>query len=79
MTYDDVTSKIPTSDGVNNNNTLSTSKSTNRVSSIPFVGNLYFSIQEHRVGYLKNLLCLEDNRSLFSRVSLKSETKDVRP
>ena len=35
--------------------TLSTSKSTNRVSSIPFVWNLHFSILLHRVRYLKNL------------------------
>ena len=35
--------------------TPSTSKSTNRVSSIPFVGNLHFSILLHRVWYLKNL------------------------
>ena len=31
------------------------SKSTNRVSSIPFVGNPHFSILLHRVQYLKNL------------------------
>ena len=58
--------------------TVSTSKSTNDVSSIPFVWNLHFSILLHRVRYLENL-CLEDNRSLFSRVGLKSETKDVSP
>ena len=34
---------------------LSMSKSTNRVSSIPFVGNPHFSILLHRVWYLKNL------------------------
>ena len=34
---------------------LSISKSTNRVSSIPFVGNPHFSILLHRVWYLKNL------------------------
>ena len=33
----------------------STSKSTNRVSSIPFVRNPHFSILLHRVWYLKNL------------------------
>ena len=35
--------------------TLSTSKSTNRVSSILFVGNPHFSIVLHRLWYLKNL------------------------
>ena len=35
--------------------TLSTSKSTNRVSLIPFVGYRHFSILLHRVQYLKNL------------------------
>ena len=35
--------------------TPSISKSTNRVSSIPFVGNPHFSILLHRVRYLKNL------------------------
>ena len=30
-------------------------------------------------GTSKIYLCLEDNRSSFSRVSLKSETKDARP
>ena len=35
--------------------TPSISKSTNRVSSIPFVGNPHFSILLHRVQYLKNL------------------------
>ena len=30
-------------------------------------------------GTSKMYLCLEDNRSLFSRVSLKSKTKDARP
>ena len=43
--------------------TLSISKSTNRVSSIPFVGNPHFSTLLHREWYLKN-------RSSFSRVSL---------
>ena len=36
--------------------TLSTSKSTNDVSSIPFVWNLHFSILLHRVRYLENLV-----------------------
>ena len=35
--------------------TLSTSKSTNHVSSILFVGNPHFSIVLHRLWYLKNL------------------------
>ena len=35
--------------------TLSTSKSTNLVSLVTFVGNLHFSILLHRVRYLKNL------------------------
>ena len=35
--------------------TPSISKSTNRVSSIPFAGNPHFSILLHRVWYLKNL------------------------
>ena len=35
--------------------TPSTSKSMNRASSIPFVGNPHFSIFLHRVWYLKNL------------------------
>ena len=35
--------------------TPSTPKSSNRVSSIPFVGNPHFSILLHRVRYLKNL------------------------
>ena len=35
--------------------TPSTSKSTNRVSFIPFVGNSHFSILLHRVRYFKNL------------------------
>ena len=59
--------------------TLSTSKSMNRVSPISLSGNPRFSMLLHRVQYLKNLLCLEDNRSSFSRVSLKSEAKDARP
>ena len=57
--------------------TPSTSKSTNHVSSIPFVGNLHFSIFLHRVRYLKNLFMSQ--RSSFSWVSLKSETKDGHP
>ena len=59
--------------------TPSTSKSTYRVSLIPFVGNPSFSILLHRVRYLKNLFILEDNRSPFSWVSLKSKPKDGRP
>ena len=35
--------------------TPTTSKSTNRVSSIPFVRNLHFRILLHRVRYLRNL------------------------
>ena len=38
-----------------NRGTPSTSKSTNRVSLIPFVGNLHFSTLLHRVRYLENL------------------------
>ena len=38
------------------------------------------TFQDTRAQYLKKIyLCLEDNRSSFSRVSLKSETKDTRP
>ena len=59
--------------------TPSTSKSTYRVSLIPYVGNPHFIILLHRVWYLKNLFILEDNRSSFSWVSLKSEPKDGRP
>ena len=46
----------------------STSKCTNRVTLIPFVGNPHYSKLVHRVWYLKNLLCLEDNRLSFSQV-----------
>ena len=60
--------------------TPSTSKSTNGVSSIPFVQNMDFSILLHRVRCLKNLFMItEDNRSSFSQVSLKSETEDMHP
>ena len=60
--------------------TPSTSKSTNCVSSIPFVQNMDFSILLHRVRCLKNLFMItEDNRSSFSQVSLKSETEDMHP
>ena len=53
------------------------SKSTSHVSSIPFVKNSHFSILAHKVRQLKNFLCLQDNRSSFSRVKLKSQTKDA--
>ena len=67
-TYRNGLNQVPQSWG-----TLSISKSTNRVSSIPFVENPHFSVLLHRVLYLKIYLCLEGNRSSFSRVSLKSE------
>ena len=51
-----------------------TLKSTNRVSLITLVGNPYLSILLHRLWYLKNL-CLEDNRSSFSRLSLKPKLR----
>ena len=59
--------------------TPATSKSTNPVSLIPFVGNRHFSILVHRMRYVKNLFVLLYNRSSFSRVSLKSETKGADP
>ena len=49
-TYRNGLNQVPQSWG-----TPSISKSTNRVSSIPFVGNPHFSILLHRVQYLKNL------------------------
>ena len=49
-TYRNGLNQVPQSWG-----TLKISKSTNRVSSIPFVGNPHFSILLHRVRYLKNL------------------------
>ena len=49
-TYRNGLNQVPQSWG-----TPSISKSTNRVSSIPFVGNPHFSILLHRVRYLKNL------------------------
>ena len=54
--------------------TPSTSKRTTRVSLTAFVGNPDFSILAHRVRHLKNLFVSWPS---FSRVSLKSETKDV--
>ena len=49
-TYRNGLNQVPQSWG-----TPSISKSTNRVSSIPFVGNMHFSILFYRVWYLKNL------------------------
>ena len=49
-TYRNGLNRVPQSWG-----TPSISKSTNCVSSIPFVGNSHFSILLHRVRYLKNL------------------------
>ena len=49
-TYRNGLNRVPQSWG-----TPSISKSTNRVSSIPFVGNPRFSVLLHRVRYLKNL------------------------
>ena len=49
--------------------TSSTTKSTNLVSLIPFVGNRHYSILVHRVRYYKIYLCLKDNSSSFSRGS----------
>ena len=57
------------------------SKSTNRVSLIPFAWNLHFIILACSCigcGTSNIYLCLEDNRSSFSWVSLKSKTKHVR-
>ena len=72
-TYRNGLNQVPQSWG-----TPSISKSTNRVSSIPFVGNPHFSILLHRVRYLENWFVSQDNRSSFSRVGLKCETKDAR-
>ena len=58
---------------------LSTSKSTSSISLIPFVGNPHHSKLVDRVRYLKIYLCLEDNRSSFSQMSLKSENMDACP
>ena len=58
---------------------LSTSKSASRISLIPFVGNRHHSKLVDRVRYLKIYLCLEDNRSSFSQMSLKSENMDACP
>ena len=63
-----VWTEVPQNWCVSTNN----SKSTNRE-------NPHFSVLMHRVRTSKIYLCLEDNRSSFSRVSLKSETKDARP
>ena len=49
-TYRNGLNRVPQSWG-----TPSISKSTNRVSSIPFAGNPHFSILLHRLRYLKNL------------------------
>ena len=59
-TYRNGLNQVPQSWG-----TTSISKSTNRVSSIPFVGNPHFSILLHRVQYLKNR-----TRSVRCRVTL---------
>ena len=48
---------------------LEPSKNSSRGSLIPFVENLPFSMFVHRVLNLKIYLCLEDNRSSFSRLS----------
>ena len=53
-------------------------KSTSFVSLIPFTDVLHFIILVYRVRYFKNS-CLEDNRWLFSGVTLKSDTKDTHP
>ena len=45
--------------------TPSISKSTNRVSSIPFVGNPHFSILLHRLRYLKNLFMSQRKVIIF--------------
>ena len=57
--------------GTSGKGTPGTLKCTIRVSQIPSVGN--FNILMYRVWYLKIYLCLVDNRSSFSRVSLKYE------
>ena len=44
---------------------------------LPGIRNLVYSCTG--CGTSKMYLCLEDNRSSFSRVSLKSKTKDARP
>ena len=49
-TYQNGLNQVPQSWG-----TPSISKSTNRVNSMPFIGNPHFSILLHRVWYLKNL------------------------
>ena len=56
----------------------STSKSMSRISLIPFVGNPHYSKLLHRVRYFNIYLWLQDNRSSFPRVSLKSENMDAR-
>ena len=56
----------------------STSKSMSRISLIPFVGNPHHSKLLHRVRYFNIYLWLQDNRSSFPRVSLKSENMDAR-
>ena len=52
----------------------STSKSMSRISMIPFAGNPHHSKLLHKI-----YLWLQDNRSSFPRVSLKSENMDARP
>ena len=76
-TYRNGLNRVPQSLG-----TTSTSKSMSRVSSIVRVSLLGIRILVYSCtgcGTSKIYLCLEDNRSSFSRVSLKSEIKDARP
>ena len=76
-TYRNGLNRVPQSLG-----TTSTSKSMSRVSSIVCVSLFGIHILVYSCtgcGTSKIYLCLEDNRPSFSRVSLKSETKDARP
>ena len=59
--------------------TPSTAKSANPVSLIPFVAISHITILLQGCGTSKIYLCLEDNKSSFSWVSSKCETKDERP
>ena len=60
--------------------TPSTSRSIKCVILIPFGGNLHFFVCSCTgCGTSKIYLCLEDNRSSFSQVSLRSDTKDPFP
>ena len=65
--------------GTQSRGTPSTSKSTNHFSSIPSVRIRILVYSCTECGTSKIYLCLEDARSSFSRVGLKSETKDVLP